>query len=137
MTTALINALGEKMNWLEANQKELARNISNADTPGYRPNELKQPDFKNILSNTTSMSTTPHLATTNAKHIDANGNQAAGFKESVSKKVYETAPAGNAVVLEEQLVKMNKNFTDHAFITNLYQKQFDFLKTAIKGGSGG
>jgi flagellar basal-body rod protein FlgB len=152
MTTqnlTLLNAMVQKMDWLEERQKVIAQNISNADTPGYRPNDVMPIDFKSLLSKSTSSlslgaasaaggikmaSAAQGLAVTNSAHMNLGGTQNAGAKAMAKqdKHPYEVAPAGNAVVLEEQLLKMNETYTDHRFITNLYQKNIDMLKTAIK-----
>lgn len=139
MTTqdlALMNGLIQKMGWLEERQKVLAQNIANADTPNYRPQDVTPLDFKNLLgSSTSSVSlTAPKLAATNSKHIGSGGTSPSTHEVDVKKqkKTYEVAPAGNAVVLEEQLLKMNENVTDHRFITNLYQKNIDMLKSSLK-----
>jgi flagellar basal-body rod protein FlgB len=140
MTTqnlTVLNAMSQKMGWLEENQKVLAQNIANADTPGYRPQELKQLEFKDLLKTTTSKLSlgtgSPGVAKTDAKHIDTNGSgQGQKLKESKQRDPYEVAPAGNAVILEEQLLKMNENYSDHRLITNLYQKNIDMLKTSVR-----
>lgn len=153
MTTqnlTLLNAMVQKMDWLEERQKVIAQNIANADTPGYRPNDVTPIDFKSILGKATqtpslasglsgigagaASSATSGLALTNAAHLNVGGTSSGGTKpqERQEKHPYEVAPAGNAVVLEEQLLKMNETYTDHRFITNLYQKNIDMLKTAIR-----
>lgn len=153
MTTqnlTLLNAMVQKMDWLEERQKVIAQNIANADTPGYRPNEITPINFKAILSKSSSSlslgagiagmgagnmgSAAAGLAVTNAGHMNLGGaaGSASSAQEKQQKKTYEVAPAGNAVVLEEQLLKMNETYTDHRFITNLYQKNIDLLKTAIR-----
>jgi flagellar basal-body rod protein FlgB len=50
------------------------------------------------------------------------------------KKPYETAPAGNSVVLEEQMMKMSQTEADYNEMINLYKKHMDLLKTAIGHG---
>lgn len=153
MTTqnlTLLKAMVQKMDWLEERQKVIAQNIANADTPGYRPNDVTPINFKSMLEKTsrsTSLSAglaglgtgisapaTSGLALTSAAHMGLGGTSsgAAMPQKSQQKSVYEVAPAGNAVVLEEQLLKMTETFTDHRFITNLYQKNIDMLKTAIR-----
>lgn len=153
MTTqnlTLLNAMVQKMDWLEERQKVIAQNISNADTPGYRPNDVTPIDFKSILAGSSSSlslgaaaatgggikmaSATSGLATTNSAHMGLGGTSSSSGKVQAKqdKSPYEVAPDGNAVVLEEQLLKMNSNYTDHRFITNLYQKNIDMLKTAIR-----
>jgi flagellar basal-body rod protein FlgB len=153
MTTqnlTLLKAMVQKMGWLEERQKVIAQNIANADTPGYRPNDVTPIDFKSMLGKATSApslgsglsgigapaaaSATSGLALTNAGHLNVGGVSSSTHKaqEKQEKNPYEIAPAGNAVVLEEQLLKMNETYTDHRFITNLYQKNIDMLKTAIR-----
>lgn len=143
----VLNALSQKMGWLEENQKRLAENISNADTRGFQPSELKPIDFRSMLEASTShipvaktgenlsMASTggKKTAGTNAMHMSVGTtSSAAGNKEMTSKQTYETAPAKNAVILEEQLLKMSENYADHRLISNLYQKNIDMLKLSTK-----
>jgi flagellar basal-body rod protein FlgB len=137
MTTqglSLVQAMIQKMDWLEERQKVLAENIANADTPNYRPQDLQPLDFKNLLeSSTSSLSfSPPGLATTAPKHMGASPGTAALPKTKEERHPYEVAPAGNAVVLEEQLLKMNQNFTDHQLVSALYQKNIQMMKAALK-----
>ena len=138
----IMSAMLQKMDWLEERQKVIAQNIANADTPGYRPMDVKEPDFKSMLKSTTAASgptkptPTAMMAATDPKHIQTETasqlQQADVPPPSRQKNPYEVAPAGNAVVLEEQLIKMNANFSEHAFISNLYQKNMDMLKDSLK-----
>jgi len=132
----LLQALTAKMDWVETRQKVLAQNIANADTPGYQPQELKPLEFKELLSNSTSKISlgAAQLATTDTKHLTSGGasGSTASPKGNDQKVTYETSPAKNAVVLEEQLLKMSENMADHRLITNLYQKNIDMLKLATR-----
>ncbi len=139
MTTenlSLMQGMLHKMSWLEERQKVLAQNIANADTPNYRPQDLTPIDFKGLLGNSTSSVSlaAPKMATTNEKHLSSGGASGTSGQTDAKKqkKTYEVAPAGNSVVLEEQLLKMNENVTDHRLITNLYQKNIDMLKLSLK-----
>lgn len=138
MTTqdlALMQGLIRKMDWLEERQKVLAQNIANADTPNYRPQDIAAPDFKDLLKSSASSVSlaAPTLATTKENHIGTGGSGSSGGEVAKKQKsTYEVAPAGNAVVLEEQLLKMNENVTDHRMISNLYQKNIDMLKISLK-----
>ena len=50
---------------------------------------------------------------------------------------YETAPSGNAVVLEQQLVTVAETQMDFQMMTGLYRKHLDMFRTALgRGGSG-
>jgi flagellar basal-body rod protein FlgB len=51
-----------------------------------------------------------------------------------SKAGFETRPAGNAVSLEEEMMKVSANQMDYAAATSLYSKSLHLLKTAIGKG---
>ena len=139
----LMSAMLKKMDWLEERQKIIAQNIANADTPGYKPLDVKALDFKELLGGSASKlslsvasgdTSAAMLQTTEPNHIAADGTLPGGQKlpSSKQKHTYETAPAGNSVIMEEQLLRMNENYTDHAFVSNLYQKNISLLKAALK-----
>lgn len=139
----LMSAMLRKMDWLEERQKIIAQNIANADTPGYKPLEVKPIDFKELLGGSASKLSlavgaadagAATMQTTAPMHIEADGSTAGGQKlpAGKQKKPYEVAPAGNSVILEEQLLKMNENYSDHAFVSNLYQRNIMLLKSALK-----
>jgi flagellar basal-body rod protein FlgB len=52
-------------------------------------------------------------------------------KSRKQKETYEVAPAGNAVIMEEQLINANKTNMDYALMTNLYQKNVTMIQTAL------
>lgn len=39
----LLAMLKTRMHWHQTRQKLLAENVANADTPGFRPNDLREP----------------------------------------------------------------------------------------------
>ena len=148
MTTqdlTLLTALTQKMGWHEARQEVLAQNIANANTPGYQPQDLTDLNFKNLLKNSTSTLPlgdggaapvvaklamfSPDTNESASSFTSVNGDKSSPQNE---KAPYEVKPDGNAVILEEQLVKMNQNYADHTFVSNLYQKNIDMLKEAVK-----
>lgn len=143
----LMQGFTQKIGWIEARQKVLAEVIANADTPGYRPTDLvklKESDlnFKDLLGGSTSRLSlaagqsgglsAPEASRTDTGHMNINGLSEPAPKGQKQKRTYETAPAGNAVVLEEQLLKMSENYADHRLMTNLYQKNIDMLKMSVK-----
>ena len=139
MTTGnlrLLQAMVTDMKWMDKRQSVLADNIANADTPGYRAKDLKPLDFKDLLGSTSSALSlqTAHvsLAETNPEHMGLGGATNNDPKQQKDKNPYEVAPSGNAVVLEEQLMKASQNYTNHAFITSLYQKNINMLNMAVK-----
>jgi flagellar basal-body rod protein FlgB len=143
MTTqdlTVLQAAITKMHWNEARQKVLSQNISNADTPNYAPMDIKPLDFKELLKGSASSlpgsaaSGGVSLATTNPMHISLGGGSGSSGipKATKEKDPYETSPSGNAVILEEQLLKMNQNYTDHHLTTTIYQKNIDILKDSVE-----
>jgi flagellar basal-body rod protein FlgB len=56
------------------------------------------------------------------------------FKTTKQKDTYETAPNGNNVSIEEQMLKMSKNNTQHQEVTAL-AKKFNNLIAVAAGGN--
>ena len=134
-TMNLFNGLNEKMAYLAQRQTVLAKNVSNADTPGYRPNDLKLPDFARTLG--TSESKTQQLSLTSTQPGHVNGLTPLTLGNSTSKPIaqrhtYEVSPTGNAVDLEEQMMKSSQTSMDYQMITNLYSKNMDLLRSAMR-----
>jgi flagellar basal-body rod protein FlgB len=127
----LIERLTERMGWLGAREKTLAQNIANADTPGYQPRDLKPLDFDAELRKLTPI----EPLRTSARHLNGTKPLVDGFDPKKDKETYETAPVGNAVVVEEQMMQVSETQVNHNMMTNLYRKHIDMLKMAI--GRGG
>jgi flagellar basal-body rod protein FlgB len=128
----LFQALGAKMNYLETRQSVLSQNIANADTPEYRPRDLTEVDFGSVLKDLTD-SNKVRLETTNPGHMP----QPDSIEQTRNRKqklTYEVAPAGNAVILEEQMVKATQVNMDYNLITNLMHKQAGMIRTALGRG---
>ena len=124
----VLNALRTKMQWHQERQRVLAENVSNSDTPNFRPRDLVEPKFE--ASGMPKGTTGPlPMAQTNTAHM-ASASGAPTFDQN--KKVgFETRPAGNAVNLEEEMMKVSANQMDYAAVTSLYTKSLGLLKVAI------
>lgn len=127
----VLSALRTKMQWHQERQRVLSENVSNSDTPNFRPRELVEPKFDKTGAPAGSMGPLA-MAVTSASHMTPSGapssfdqNRNAGF---------ETRPAGNAVNLEEEMMKSANNQMDYAAVTSLYSKSLHLLKTAIGKG---
>ncbi|MBX2831417.1 MAG: flagellar basal body rod protein FlgB [Rhodospirillales bacterium] len=119
--------LKEKMDWLTQRQEVIAQNIANSDTPNYRANDLKEFDPKNIGRDRQFI--LAMQATTPGHSQGLNKPQ--NFKDEEVRKNYEVAPGKNAVILEEQMVKMNENQVDYQTMTRLYAKQKSMFISAL------
>lgn len=128
---SLFKLVGARMGYLSERQKVLSANVANADTPHYRPSDLKPMDFQAVLRGDQRIK----MAVTNKIHL-AGTNQAAmfGTEKAAFGKSYETSPNGNAVVLEEQMLKVAEVQSSYQLAANLYQKNMSMLRTAIGRG---
>ena len=127
----LFQRMSERMGWLGARQEVLAQNIANADTPHFVPHDMKALKFVDHLNQVAPIT----QARTNAMHMGGTGQPDASIDEQKTKKQYETAPVGNAVVLEEQMVKLADAQSSYQLMTNLYRKHVDLFKMALGRGS--
>lgn len=125
--SGLFRLMSDKMAWHNQRQELLSKNISNADTPHYRPHDLVEFDFKKQLRNSARM----QLAGSQSGHLSGTIPEKGTFADAAERSPYETAPDGNAVVLEEQMMKVGQNNMEYQTVTNLYRKQVGMLKTAM------
>ncbi len=126
----VLSALRARMQWHQERQRVLAENIANSDTPNFRPRDLVEPKFdRNGVAVAGSASGTLPMMRTSDAHLAA-GRSAPSFQLNRSGG-YETRPAGNAVNLEDQMLKVSANQMDYAAVTTLYSRSLNLLKTAI------
>jgi flagellar basal-body rod protein FlgB len=119
-----LNILRTRMQWHQERQRVLAENISNSDTPNFKPRDLVEPTFDRA-----SPAGSLQMMRTSAAHIPASG--ASDSFASNTKGGYETRPAGNAVSLEDEMQKSATNQMDFAAATSLYSRSLGLIKTAI------
>jgi flagellar basal-body rod protein FlgB len=128
----LFKMVGARLGYLSERQNVLSQNIANADTPNYRPSDLKPMNFQSLVRGDQRI----RMAVTSQAHL-AGVTPAANFQavKQAFGKTYETAPNGNAVVLEEEMMKVAEIQQNYQLATNLYQKNVTMLRSAI--GRGG
>lgn len=127
-SVTLFQMAKKRMKWIGQRQEILSQNIANADTPGYRPSDLKPMDFKEIVQ---KESMQLNMAKSNEGHLGGLRKRIRDFAEQKDGRPFETAPGGNAVVLEEQMAKMNETQMKHDLTTRIYKKQIALMRTAI------
>ena len=130
-TLNIFEAIARKMSWLGQRQSVLSQNIANSDTPDYVPKDLKAGAFDQAL---TSSMRSVTAARTHALHLAGSGPRKGTFDDGEQRRTYEVAPSGNAVVLEEQLVKVGQTQMDYQAMSNLYRKHLSMIRTALRGG---
>ncbi len=122
----LIEMLKTRMHFHQARQKVLAENVANADTPGFKPQDVREPAFDR---GGRAVGGSLGVVRTNAAHI-ASTTGRPGIDETNAKR-FETRPSGNAVSLEDEMLKVAQNQSDYQLAASLYQKSMQMLKTAI------
>ncbi|QDW39647.1 flagellar basal body rod protein FlgB [Bradyrhizobium sp. KBS0727] len=126
----ILSALRTKMQWHQERQRVLAENISNANTPNFKPSDLVEPKFDKGGSAAGGGGGSLPMMRTSGTHIGASGS-AQSFNADGGKSGFLTRPAGNSVNLEDQMLKVSANQMDYAAATSLYTRSLGMLKTAI------
>jgi flagellar basal-body rod protein FlgB len=127
---SLFSAVKTRMKWLTQRQEVLAQNVANADTPRYRASDLKPFNFREILRQEKIQI---NMDVTNASHEPGRRKRVRDFASEVERNPFETSPNGNAVVLEEQMAKVNETHTKHKLVTQLYKKHLSMISMAVRG----
>ena len=109
-----------------ARQAEIAKNIANADTPGYRARDLRSfaENFRDTPQKVDAQATRAgHLsaprAVTEWQIVDLDG---------------QPSPNGNTVSLEEEMVRATRAQSDHTLALTVYSSSLDILRTALGRG---
>ena len=118
--------LRTRMQWHQERQRLLSENVANADTPSYRPHDLTPLRFDRLGPSMTSVT----LDRTSAAHMSASLGSAGQFEASRLGGT-EVRPSGNAVNLEDEMIKVAANQMDYQAATTLYTKSLGLIKTAL------
>ncbi|MGQ0662785.1 MAG: flagellar basal body rod protein FlgB [Pseudomonadota bacterium] len=128
----LFQMISGRMGWLSERQKLLAQNVANADTPGYKPRDLKPLNFRTLLAD----------AAARRKPAGSEAGQrgpGTGIEGALARarqKPAESAPSGNAVSIEAEVMKVAETAMDHQLTTNIYRRQLGMIRTALGRGGG-
>ena len=99
----------------------IARNIANADTPGYKAMDL--PDFAETYALTGG-----ELRATRARHL---GGRPKGFEPEARRNDGAGAPNGNTVSLEQEMVKAASVRQDHEMALAIYRNTSDIIRASL------
>ena len=126
----VLSALRTKMQWHQERQKVLSENVSNSDTPNFKPRDLVEPKFGPTGARGGTMGSLVMMQTTSGATIAASsGGQSFDVN---SRAGFETRPAGNAVSLEDEMTKVATNQMDFQSASMLYGKGLGLIKIAVK-----
>ncbi len=119
----ILTMLRMRMEWHQERQRVLAENVTNADTPGYRPRDLAPPSFEEEVRQPSVV-----LARTDPRDIAGDGGDS-GFA-SDSEPHYEVRPGGNAVNHEDEMMRIASNQMDFDAVADLYTRSLALIKLA-------
>lgn len=111
----------EIIKFLTERDKVISKNIANADTPKYKPSELKMRGKSGI-----SLA----MSRTNSGHIDFSNSSNFDLRPA---QIREIKPNGNAVNLDDELFKKSENAVRLQEAMGIYNKSRGMYRTAIKG----
>jgi flagellar basal-body rod protein FlgB len=129
-TPDLFALVASKSRWLAQRHAVLSANVANADTPGFTPLDLKAFDARTAKRADPGIP----LQRTASSHL-AGGTASPADPGHVGRtKSWETAPSGNAVVLEEQAQKLAATQLDYQLAADVYGKYLAMMRTALGVG---
>ncbi len=111
--------------WLK--QDVIANNIANAETPGYKRQEVR---FESFLNDAMASRMTP-MTKTHANHMGVNNFPSAQIHQSGD---FSLRIDGNNVNIDVEMAEQAKNSIRYNALINQVSSQISRIKNAIKGG---
>ncbi len=144
----LFAMLKGRLGYLGDREKVLAENIANASTPNYAPKDMKPFAFQAAMNDQASGAAAGGtqmaaaqaggaggaggMAVTQAQHMALGRKGSAHGKIAKGQNDSEVTLDGNAVVLEEQMIKLTEARMDYDAAIGFYQKSLGLLRMAAK-----
>ena len=110
-----------------ARQSQIARNIANADTPGFRARDLV--DFAETYRGT--QADADGLRMTRPGHAASSETQTAFRSLDLGG---EASPNGNTVSLEAEMVRATQAKSTHDLALTVYRSSLDIIRTSLGRG---
>lgn len=140
----LFGMLKSRLGYLADRQKIVAQNVANTSTPGYAPRDLKAYSFQASLMNQGSgdayrggkaaPTNGVKMMATSASHM-APVNAPSAWRATTGADS-ETTLDGNAVNLEDQMIKMTDARMNYDAAVTFYQKSLSLLRMASRKVNG-
>ena len=125
----LFSMLRGKLGYLSEKQRLIAQNVANAETPGYRPQDLKPFNFQTLMASSPSGLA---MTATQPGHIAPTSASTGGKFKAKRGQDSETTLNGNSVVLEEEMLKMSEARINYDAAIGFYQKSLNLLRMASR-----
>jgi flagellar basal-body rod protein FlgB len=133
----LLAMLRGRMGYLAERQRVIAQNVANADTPGFLPKDLKPFSFDAQIQALRAPEGAAESGgggpvMTQPGHMSLARPGARPGAKAVVTRDSETRLDGNAVVLEEQMIKMTDARMSYEAAIGFYQKSLGLLRLAAR-----
>src|SRR5262245_35872534 len=121
----IFSMLRTKMHWHQERQRILSENVANVDTPKFVPRDLAPVDP------TRQQGAPLTLARTASRHLAATDSGGSSRFALDRKMEFDARPSGNAVSLEDEMLKVASNAMDYQAATALYTRGLGLIKSAL------
>lgn len=123
----VLRLAGQRLDYLAERHKLVAENVVHANTPGYRAKDLKP--FDALLKEPPPVAPVQ----TSAVHL-AGTRSPQPFRTDRTPDGWETTPDGNAVALDQEMMKGSETRDAFALTAGLFQKNVQLLRAAWHAG---
>ncbi len=134
---SVFSLMKARLQMLGERQKVIAQNVANVSTPGYVPSDINQEAFAATLERMGARGpqagvARTAMATTQSGHMAPPNAPSAPGMTTTKSPDSETTLDGNAVVVEEQMMKIAETRMDFETMVGLYQKSLGLLRLASR-----
>lgn len=127
-TTTLLQ---KSLDLRSSNQRVIAGNIANAETPGYAPARF---EFEQELKAAISESE-PTLTTTHSRHLSMNSVNVSQVEGKIVRSPDNTGIGdNNGVSVDQEMITLSENQIMYETAAQLLKKKLSLLKYVVQGG---
>lgn len=124
---AIMRLADRLASYASVRQSVIAENIANADTPGFRAQDLLP--FAEAYAD--AAHGIPASEATRPGHFDLNADLARGFALQDTAAPGAASPNGNTVAIEDQMMRSAALQLQHDLALGVYQKSLQILRTGL------
>ena len=129
----LFAMLRGRLGYLSERQQMIAQNVANSDTPGFKPKDLAAFSFDaRVEAQAQASAQANQPTTTQPNHMTLAHSASRAKFRSATTPDSETRLDGNAVVLEEEMMKMSDSRMNYDAAITFYQKSLGLLRLAAR-----
>ena len=121
----LLDLASRQAEWLSVRQAAIAGNVSNANTPGFKAQDVEP--FVDVLDKTQLA-----MASTTRGHLDL-GDMRSGAVRLTAADTWQTTYSGNSVALEEELMKEGEVSRSFSLNTSVVKAFHRLMMMSVKG----